>query len=445
MNPLFTLLIVVLLFSLTIFIHELGHFLVARRCGMIVETFAIGFGPAIWRRRIRGVEWRVGALPFGGYVALPQMDVSSDECETKERLPPVSARCRAAVAIAGAGSNLLVAFIVATAIYFGGGQLAGRREPIVGFLATNSLAWSAGLRVGDRILSINGSSVRTWDDVMVNAALADRLHMRVKRSDGTFTELVVPTSPTPEGPRVMEGVEKATPCLVIGTFPGQPADRAGVRRRDVILELDGEPIYSIEQFVEATQRHRDRDVPLVVERAGRRIVLTVRPEWNPTYQRVMIGVEINRFDLSMKPWAQLRAWGAPVFRILRAFGSRTERGHAARSVGGPLYIFQMYWMAARTSVLLALWVTGLLNVNLAILNLLPVPVLDGGHLVLAGWEGISRQPVPRKLVTVVHRLFAMLLIGLFVLITIRDARRLTHRSRPRVPEPVEPTAVTPVR
>jgi len=411
---------------------------------MVVETFSIGFGPPIWRRRFRGVEWRVGVLPFGGYVALPQMDVSEGG-GGGERPPPAPPRCRAAVAVAGATGNLLFALLAATAIYWAAGRSTGQREPVVGMVATNSPAWAAGVRVGDRILAINGSTVRTWDDVMVNATLGEQLHMQVRRPDGSLAELIVPTSPTSEGVRVIEGMEKATRCLVIGTFAGRPAERAGVRRRDVILELGGEPIYSIEQFVEATQRYRDRDVPLVVERDGRRLVLTVRPEWEPQYQRVMIGVELNRFDLSMKPLAQVRAWAAPVFRILKAFTVRSERGHAARSVGGPLYIFQMYWMAARTSILLALWVTGLLNVNLAILNLLPIPVLDGGHLVLAAWEGVARRPVPPRLVALAHRVFALVLIGLFVMITIRDARRMAVRSERSRPAESAPAAVTPVR
>lgn len=440
-----TLLVVILLFSLTIFVHELGHFLVARRCGMVVEAFSIGFGPAIWRRRIGGVEWKVGALPFGGYVALPQMDAEGRTDTQGRRLPPIPARHRAAVALAGAGANTLLALLLATVIYYGAGRSAGLREPVVGRVVTNSAAWAAGLRVGDRILEINGSPVRTWDDVMVNAALRDTLHMKVRRPDGTVVQLEAPTMATAQGVRTLDGMDKATPCLVIGTFPGMPAERAGLRRRDVILELAGEPVYSIEQFVEATQRHRDREVPLVVEREGRRLVLTVRPEWSPTYQRVMIGVELNRFDLSMKPLAQVRAWAAPVFRILQAFGRRAERGHAARSIGGPLYIFQMYWMAARTSVLLALWVTGLLNINLAILNLLPIPVLDGGHVVLAVWEGVVRRPPPAKLVAAVHRVFALLLIGLFVLITIRDVRRLAGRSERAGPAGAEPAPVTPVR
>ncbi|MCX7818976.1 MAG: RIP metalloprotease RseP [Kiritimatiellae bacterium] len=439
-----TLVAAVLLFSLTIFVHELGHFLVARRCGMVVETFSIGFGPAIWSRRIRGVRWKLGALPFGGYVALPQMEPGGGATEGGAQPPPAAPHYRIAVALAGAVANLLLAFLAAVAIYLAAGRSASHREPVVGSVATNSPAWSAGLRIGDRILDVNGSPVRTWDDVMVNAALNEELRLRVQRPDGTTAVLRVRTSPTGEGVHVLEGVEKATPCLVIGTFPGQPADLAGIRRRDIIRELDGEPIYSIEQFVQATQRYRDREVPLVVEREGRRLTLTVRPVWNPAFGRVMIGIEMNRFDLSMKPLAQLRAWAAPVFRVLRALGSRTERGHAVRSVGGPLYIFQMYWMAARTSVLLALWVTGLLNVNLAILNLLPLPVLDGGHIVLAAWEGLTRRPVPAPLVAAVHRVFGLLLIGLLLLITIRDVGRLSRRpesARPAGSEPAPGTAV----
>lgn len=445
-----TLAVVLVLFGLTIFVHEIGHFLAARRCGMLVETFSIGFGPALWKRKIRGVDWKVGALPFGGYVALPQMDVGADEAaagETAARPPPAPPASRAVVAVAGAAFNLLFAFVIAVVIYVAvGHEAVSPRAPVIGFIETNSAAYAVGLRLGDRVMSVNGSRVQTWDDVVVNATLGAEARLRVQGSDGMERDVIVPTEEGAGGARFINGVDKQVPCLIIGVLPSSPAERAGLQRRDLILRLGGEPVLSVDQFIEATQRYRDTDVAVVVNRGGQTLELVVRPQWNERFRRVMMGVEINRFDLSMTPGRQMVAWGAPVFRILKAFGTRGERGYAARSVGGPVYIFRMYWMAAQTSLLLALWVTGMLNVNLAILNLLPIPVLDGGHVVMAAIEGAIRRPLPPRVFAWLHRAFALLLIALFVMITLRDIYRLFGpRGGETAAAPDETPAAAPAR
>ncbi len=439
-----TLAIVLALFSLTIFVHEFGHFWVARRAGMVVKTFSIGFGPAIWRRRIRGVEWRVGAIPFGGYVALPQMDVEGSRGEEEgdepsPPPPPISPGWRLAVALAGAMFNLLLAYAIGWVIFLRAGPAASGREPVVGYVETNSPAWQAGLRLGDRILRANGHRVRTWDDVVVNAALADEVELEIERSGGERVQVRIPTQADPSGARYIQGVAKSVPCLVIGVVPGSPAEAAGIQRRDLIVELDGRPVLGVEHFIESLQEYRDRTVTLTVLRGRERHTVEVRPVWNESYSRAVVGVQMNTFDLSMKPAQQIRAWAAPVFRLLKAFGTRAERGRAARSVGGPVEIFRMYWMAAQTSWLLALWLTGMLNVNLAILNLLPIPVLDGGHAVWSLFEILFRRPMPARVVAWAHRAFALALIVLFTWITVRDVRRWASATRAR---PAEAEATT---
>jgi len=432
-----TLAIVLVLFGATIFVHELGHFLVARWCGMVVETFSIGFGPALWKRTVGGVIYKIGALPFGGYVALPQMDPGGEEREAdaddapRVPAPPVSPWKRIAVAAAGAVFNLVFALAIAVTIHLVAGAGGGDRASVVGYIATNSTAYAQGLRAGDRVLAVNGRAVSSWDDLLVNSALADDVVLRLRDPAGAERTLTVPTEPVPGGGRTVPGIGKHSPCLIIGITAGEPAAEAGLQRSDIIASFAGEPVYSVEQLIESIRSHGDQDVPVTVLRGDRSLDLTVRPRWNAERERVMIGIEFNTFDLSMKPVDQMWAWASPVFRILKAFATPKESRHAANAIGGPILIFKMYWMAAQTSFLLALWLTGMLNVNLAILNLLPIPVLDGGHIMFALWEGITRRPPGPKVTAMAHRVFAILLISLFVLITARDIKRLfPGRAKP---------------
>lgn len=448
MSPLeifYTVIVVVALFSLTIFVHELGHFLVARWCGMVIETFSIGFGPALWQWKRKGITYKIGALPLGGYVALPQMDpnLGDDDKhagEKKDALapppPPAAPWKRIAVAFAGAGMNLVLAFLIAAIFYVNAEHRSPTAErATVGFVSPQSKAASAGLAVGDHIRTINGNAVASWDDVIVNAALSDRVRLEVVGRDGVPRTLEVETENVPGGrERHLKGVDKSSACLVIGIVAGAPAEAAGVKRGDVIQSIAGEPVFGNEDLIARIGKHADTMIPLVVLRKKQEVTLQVRPIYDETQKRVIIGIHFNQFDYTRPPLAQVWAWASPVFRVFQALGSREERPKAVAAISGPVGIFKIYWMAASTSFLLALWLTGLINVNLAIMNLLPLPVLDGGHIVFALYEGIFRRPPHATVVGWAHRIFAVLLITLILLLTGRDVRDLFrkpfHKTEP---------------
>ncbi len=443
-----TVLIVVALFGLTVFVHELGHFIVARLCGMVVDTFSIGFGPPLWQRKVGSVVYKIGVFPIGGYVALPQMDpggaLEQSGDATARRLAPAPAGKRILVSLAGAAMNIVFAFVIAAGFYyFSEHKGVDHARTVVGFVRPDSLAERAGLRVGDRILRINGEETRSWDDVLVNAALADRVNIEVQGTDGVARTVTVDTEPVPgHSGRTLIGVGKAAPCLVIGTEPGLPAARGGVQRSDVIEKFDGEPVYGTDDLIARIIARKDQDVTLSVRRQGELVDLTVRPEYNRERDRVMIGIHFNQFDYTLKPAAQVWAWAAPVFRLFKAFGSSEERSKAAGALSGPVGIIRIFWMAASTSILFALWLTGLINVNLAIFNLLPIPILDGGHIMFALYEAVRRRPPGAAFLSWTHRIFAALLLTLFVLLTMRDVRELFRRA-PRAEAPAAESPVSP--
>ncbi len=509
-------LVIVLLFGLTIFVHELGHFLVARWCGLVIETFSIGFGPAVWQRKSGGIVYKIGCLPFGGYVALPQMDPTGESSKPEEGSgkaapPPAAWWKRVLVSLAGASMNFALAVAIAAFVYARSGTVFSAQPTAVGYVETDTPAFKAGLRAGDRIAAVNGQTIRRWGEYAVACALTREASLDVVSPSGERRTLTVATDPFPiAGGRYLRGVSKYEPLQVIVVEPDTPAARGGLRRGDIITGADGAPVYSFEHLFDRllgsgatgsvlTVRRDGQDLPLAVvpdvekysschitqvtrgmpaaraglkagdlvleiegrrisgsaslvreiatrggvetrlkvEREGRVLELSVTPEFNPAMGEAkigvtlesggplkLLGVEFSPYDMTLSTRDRLAEWTLPVFRVLKALVTPREAGRAFDSLSGPVGIFRMYWWAAQTSFLLALLFTGMLNVNLAILNLLPIPILDGGHIVLAVAEGITRRTPSPSLVGWLHRVFAALLIGLFLLITVRDIRYL---------------------
>ena len=441
-------LLVAVFFGLTVFVHELGHYLVARWLGLQVDVFSIGFGPAIWKRTVKGIAYKIGCLPLGGYVSLPQLDPGGGKTEDGQsrNLPRVAPWKKALVAVAGAFCNVLFAVLLAYIVYWGGKSLVyAERDCVVGYVATNSVAFESGLMPGDVIAAVNGNSITRWDQFILESALNDQVELRILKRDGTENTLVLPTVKMDMGGRLVEGVMKQTPCLIIGIIPGSSAEESGLKPSDVIREFAGQPIYSINQLTDLVNQNQDQPVPVLITRNGEAMTFTVTPRYNETAGRALIGIEHNPFDIYKSPRDQLVGWASPVFRLLKALVTPREARAAASAVGGPVAILDMIWKAVQTSLLLALWLTGLLNVNLAILNLLPIPILDGGHIVFALWEMITRRPVHEKVINVLANVFGSILIILFIMLTFNDFRRLilprfTHKEQPQEEEAVEPAA-----
>ncbi len=450
-NVLYTLAVVVALFGLTIFAHELGHYLAARACGFVIEVFAIGFGPAVWKRRVGGVLYKVGLLPFGGYVALPQMEPRTEERGTgggpAPEHPPVSPWSKIVVAAAGAAGNLLLALLLAYVVFVVGKPSAPHeRRCVVGYVGETSEAAAAGLQPGDGILAANGTPVGNWQDLLTILSLnSDETARLLVRGPAGEREVELPLGPRTLGARLPAGLMMEDLCRVGGLIPGGSAKAAGLRAGDLIVRLADREVFSRAHLVALVSDHADEDIPVVVQRGGERLTLSVRPQFDAAEQRPLIGILFSQVAVDYdtivhpRPLAQLREHATAIFRFLRALVTPRESKAAAGAVGGPVSILYTYWQMVRGSFKLALWFTVFLNVNLGILNLLPIPVLDGGHILFSLWEGITRRPASASFVGWVYRIFATLLIGLFLLLTFRDARRwivpLFRRDAPAAESP----------
>ncbi len=420
---------VILLFGVSVFVHEFGHFIAARMCGLVVDVFSIGFGPALWKRKRGNLELKIGIIPFGGYVALPQLDpsgmdtVQGGEGEAVRTLPAVAVWKKIVVSLAGAAGNIVFAFILAWIVYLGGRpQMPGFEGPLVGLVETNTVAYAGGLRAGDMIQSVNGHSVKTWSDFVQVCSFSEKVALRVRHADGVEGEMALTTSTNANAfeIRMLEGVEQGSVCKVKLVLSGSMAEKAGVQSGDIIKSFNGEIVAGRGHMISLVQGRAGMETPLVVERTGVRTELTVTPKMDPDRKLVLIGIEFD--SMAATPLEQVKQDASSVFRILKALVTPNEAGNAAKSIGGPVAIFGMFWLYAKASFLLVLGFARYINVNLAILNLLPIPVLDGGHIVFALWQGIFRRPMNEKVIRVLVNGFAVTLITLIVFLSFRDLK-----------------------
>ncbi len=431
---LYTLIVVMLLFGLTIFIHELGHFLVARYYGMKIDAFAIGFGPAIWSKKKDGVLYKVGIIPFGGYVALPQMDPQIEEnyeSEDGQPLPDVAPWKKIPVALAGAVGNIILAFLVAWIIFFiGKPSQPSERNTIVGFVMEESEEFRQGIRPGDRIITVNGSTVGNWQDILVEAALSETVHLTVEREDGTVFEATIDTTDDHMGLRSVWGIAGISYAEVLQLIPDSPAERAGLQAGDRVLEINEQPIFSPTHLSKIVSELGGQTVPITVRRDGEHLTFPVTPEHDDEMDRAMIGIRFNPWAVDYdavihpRPTELIREFSTLIFRVLGALVTPSTSGMAASALAGPVFILKSLWDMVQNSFAMALWFTCLLNVNLAILNLMPIPVLDGGHIVFSLYEVITRRRINAKFKTALMTACWFLLIFAMLYLSFRDVTRL---------------------
>lgn len=460
MSILLPILAILLLFSMSIFVHELGHFLVARALGLVADVFSIGMGPALWKRQVGATVWKIGAIPFGGYVALPQMDpnsflegrspeVGSPMSDVRQsptsdlgpptsdpgtrNLPRVAPWKKILVSISGAAGNMVFAFLLATLVWIVGKPSSlQERNAIIGYVEADSPSAAAGLAPGDEILALDGRPVASWLVLAEGVALApaDTVTLRVRAPTGAEREVAIELETNEIGLRMLPGLDGLAPCHVAALMPGSGAEAAGLLPGDQILRYDGQAVYSRAHLSQRVEAVGDRAAEIVFMRAGREQSARVESRYDEEAERRLIGIQFNTLsDLDYgdrthpTPWAQVKSHAGSIFRFLRALATPASSGAAADAVGGPVLILMMLWLMVKSSFILAIWFTGLLNVNLAILNLLPIPILDGGHVVMNLYEWVARRPPPPRLVNALANLFAVLFITLFVMLTFRDSVR----------------------
>jgi len=428
-------LLVVFFFGLTIFVHELGHFLVAKRRRMKIERFSIGFGPKIWSYVKDGIDYRVSWFPFGGYVALPQMSpmeaIEGKSESSSEELPPAPPASKIMVAFAGPIMNIVLAVLLA-AIVWQVGLSVPINPSVVGWVEPGSREEQLGIRAGDRIVQVNDRPVKTWMDIQRAVAVSREPTVKVIiERDGHRTEYLLETELNQMfGLKTINLYSQGRPYA--SSFqPDSPAEHAGMMAGDKFLSIEGIPVSSSQELRELVGKRAGMPTEVKVMRDGRVVTLIVIPHVDEKEKVGRMGVLLDD-ELEYKvvqpgptPLRQFRdvfgLMGDTVYALIHA----KQTGIGPRSLSGPVGIAGGWWEEIiRGGVRRGLWFAVLLNINLAIINLLPLPILDGGHILFAVVEAIRRKPLNARFVHATSTAFAVLLISFMLYVTWYDFQRL---------------------
>ena len=437
---------VALVLGLMIMIHEWGHFIVARLFGVRVDVFSIGFGPRLFGWKRGATDWRVSALPFGGYVRMAGQDItdvdagagaptgSSDELMSKPRWQ------RALISFAGPAVNLIFP-VLALAVLFiavGAPHSAYLDQPVqVVALSTKPATPVSPFQPGDKILSLNGVANPTWEQaakVMKEAAPGSAISAEVE-NNGTRRTFQVPVTDAAAGDRLL-GYAPVTPVLD-EVAAGSPAAHAGLKESDVIQAVDGQKIQYWGQFVERVRGSEGKTVQLDLLRKGE----TVHTEVTPMAGATESGEKVYQVGVAVRTQTVYRreafgegvrdafvATGERISETLGVVGQLFSGRVSVKQLQGAVGISRAAGEAVRKGPLAVLSLMVLISVNLGILNLLPIPILDGGNILLLAIEGAMRRDLSMAFKERFVQVGFVFLLVLFAYVMYNDVMRMfpTH-------------------
>lgn len=435
LNILYVVAGVLLLFGAAVFVHEYGHFWMARRRGLKIEGFSIGFGPKVYSWVKDGIEYSVRWIPAGGFVKLPQMITSEtlegNKSPTNEPLPSVSPWSKILVAVAGPFMNVVFAFVIATVIYFVGLPVLVNPS-IIGYVDPASEEAKLGIRESDKIVEVNGKRVSSWQEVQMTTVLArtNVLSVVIDRAGVRNTYLLTAKVNSALGWKVLN-LEPRDHPEVLDVLSGGAGEQAGLKVKDVVYSFAGIPIAGREQLIEMIKSRGGKSTEIQVKRGNEKMMLPITPIVDPTTKKGRIGVLLgsssdNLYQVQRPgpdPWTQIvDVWEKTIGTLGALFHSK-QTGVGVKDLSGPPGILAMLAAQINTDYRLALSFLVLLNVNLAMLNLFPVPVLDGGHILMAVIERIRRRPMSVRVMEYTTTAFAVLLIGFMLYVSFNDFKR----------------------
>jgi regulator of sigma E protease len=470
---------VLMVFNLMILVHEWGHYLAARWRGLKVEKFYIWFGKPIWKKTINGVEYGLGSIPAGGFVALPQMAPMGGlegESDEKEPLPPITPLDKIIVAFAGPLFSFLLACLFALLVsWLGKPETQSIVTTTIGYVDSDSTAAKAGLKAGDKILEIDGRQIGRFEGNNVDtvrwaviSSEGSQISFKVERAG----QVLPPIAVTPEFTSKAEAkpdslVKKALsfvferpPVRQIGIIGNEvpmigriqansPAEEAGLLANDEILRLNGQPVSHRLQIGDLLESYKPEQGPiqLTIQRNQQPMELKVTPrlpdkrpaDWKEA--RVLMGFEWHeqgrRALAHPGVWEQVSGASKALFSMLQKLTS-SKSDIKVTHMSGPLGIGRVYYTLLQNpdALLMVLWFSVLLNVNLAIMNMLPFPVLDGGHITMALGEILRRKPLQGIWLERLQIACVMLMMSFFAIVSFKDVGDLIFGPK-KGPNPAE--------
>lgn len=424
----------ILTLGVLVLVHELGHFLAAKLFKMRVERFSIGFPPRAFGKQIGETDYCISWIPIGGYVKIAGMIDESFDTEYLSKPPePWEFRSkpiwqRMIVISAGVIMNLLLAILIFWAINYIQGS-AVRETTTIGAVMDQSAAARAGLQPGDRVLEINGKPVQNWEELLSN------LYIETMGNDVTITvqrgsqqhQLFVPRSNIPEPNETPFGVIPDQTQIVVGTVePGKPADQLGLKPMDVLVSMNGTPIRYSEKVREVVEGNAGKPLTIEWKRGTELMSGTTTPtsegkigiSFGAQYTGPVTRVKYTLLEALPHGLKQI-ASVSDLF-VRQIWQIITGKTAFSQSVGGPIKIAQMATQSAEMGVLAYLGFVALLSISLAVLNIIPFPALDGGHLLFLVYEGIFRKEIPVRVKMGLQRAGFVLLLAFMAFVVYND-------------------------
>lgn len=446
-----TILVTLLTLAILVAVHEFGHFWVARRCGVKVLRFSVGFGKPLltWTDR-SGTEYVIAGIPLGGYVKmLDEREAPVPEELVGQAFNRASPKSRIAIAAAGPIANLILAVFVYWLVFLNG---VSGVAPVVAKVEPGSLADQAGIVAGQEFLSVDGRSTPTWEALQLQ--LLERIgedgdvHITLRSPDSDLvTENVVALRDW------MHDIEEPNPVRELGVtlfvpevvpkietvVADSPAERAGMRAGDLVVEADGRPLESWQAWVEYVRQKPQEPIAVTVERDTQRVLLTMTPDRkldgeSQAYGYVGVGVAMPSWPESMQRTMEYGFVGAGVAAVdktwrmsaftLSAIKKMLMGLLSPKNLSGPITIAKVASSSAQYGVFAWLTFLALLSISLAVLNLLPIPVLDGGHIVYALVEWLTGKPVAEQVQVWANQLGLVLVVFVMIFALYNDVLRL---------------------
>jgi regulator of sigma E protease len=427
MTILGTIVAFLIVFGILVFIHEFGHFFVAKLAGVRVEVFSFGYGKRLVGFRRRGTDYRVSLIPMGGYVKLlgegmfdKNREIARDDFMAKTRWE------RFLILAMGSIMNIILAIVLVAILNMVGVPVPEyqNQAPVIGWIDPGSPAEKSGLMVGDEILEINDRQVKTWHEVEITVgSRPEREIMVIIRRGEEILQVPLKTDKITRYEMGYAGFRAQILTQIKMVYPGSPAEKAGLQPGDLILALNGEPVFFYD-FIKKIEKNPEKPLALSVDRQGQTLEITVTPRREDNVGKIGIlqgAKSVTRQYSFFAAFGQsLRENARNTFLVINFLKDLFTGQASTRQLGGPIEIASFSYAAMRLGLLAMMSWIAIISLQLGILNLLPIPVFDGGQIFVLMIEGLIRRDLSPKMREIWMQIGFVIFIFIIVFVILND-------------------------